>query len=234
MLKKLSKPSSIKITVGARASALSKAQVKEVNGYLKAHFSHIQLTPVYVKTHGDHDQTTSLRTLNKTDFFTRAIDQMQLRGECRLSIHSAKDLPDPLPLGLKLAALTPCLNASDSLVLKQGTALPSKGVVATSSPNREKAVRTLFPNAQFVDIRGTIEQRIAKLQQEQLDGVVIAEAALMRLGLTHLSRLTLPGKTTPLQGSLAILAKEEDLEMLELFGTLFAVKNNSCDQRSDG
>jgi hydroxymethylbilane synthase len=54
----------------------------------------------------------------------------------------------------------------------------------------------------------------------QADGVVVAEAALIRLGLTHLNRVTLPGKTTPLQGQLAILAREGDHAMKVLFSNI--------------
>jgi hydroxymethylbilane synthase len=209
-------PSFLEITVGARNSALSKAQFEEFAAELKQEHPEIILRPIYIETMGDLDKITSLRTLDKTDFFTREIDQMQLRGECRLSVHSAKDLPEPLTKGLVLAKLTKGIDPSDALVLREHERLPQDGLVATSSVRREENVRQLFPHVHFTDIRGTIEERLAKLTNHEVDGVVIAEAALIRLKLTHLNRIRLPGKTTPLQGKLAILARADDQEILSL------------------
>ncbi len=215
-------PSSFEIAVGARNSPLSRKQVEEVYEELKKVHPHVVFKPIFVETVGDRDKITSLRSLDKTDFFTRDIDQMLLKGECRIAIHSAKDLPDPLPEGIVLAALTKGVDPSDSLVFPEGqTTLPEKGIVATSSVRREECVRKLFPSARFVDIRGTIGERLAQLESRKIDGVVIAEAALIRLGLTHLNRITLPGETAPLQGKLAITACAHDREILEIIARCY-------------
>lgn len=181
--------------IGARSSPLSRVQVEEIRREFNLDFE-----VVWVETTGDLDKTTSLRNLEKTDFFTRELDQMLLNGEIDAAIHSAKDLPDPLPKGLKIVAFSKGVDPRDSLVIKKE---PIK-VVATSSLRREEAVRELFPHCTFIDIRGTIHERLAK----EVDGVVIAEAAILRLGLTHLKRIFLPGPTAPLQGKLAIVCRE--------------------------
>jgi hydroxymethylbilane synthase len=87
----------VEVTVGARLSQLSKAQVEEVAALLP----NVRLLPIWITTKGDQDKTTSLKTLEKTDFFTGEIDRRQLSGEFRISIHSAKDLPSPSILDLK-------------------------------------------------------------------------------------------------------------------------------------
>lgn len=183
--------------IGARSSPLSRAQVEEV----KREFS-LECEVVWVQTTGDLDRVTSLRTLDKTDFFTRELDQMLLEGKIDAAVHSAKDLPDPLPKGLWIAALSKGVDPRDSLVIKRE---PVR-IVATSSARREEAVRQLYPNCQFIDVRGTIQERLEK----EVDGVVIAEAALIRLQLTHLNRVFLPGETAPLQGKLAIVCRENE------------------------
>ena len=211
------------LTVGSRQSALAKAQVIEIQREINKHFSSLTFDCIFVKTTGDKDQATSLRTLDKTDFFTKEIDALLLSGGCRIAIHSAKDLPDPLPKGLALIALTHGLDPDDVVVLKKGVSLsllPPKPIIATSSVRREEAVRQLIPNATFIDLRGTIEQRLTRLHGGGIDGVVVAEAALIRLGLTHLNRVKLPGPTAPLQGKLAIVTREGDLEMQALFQSL--------------
>lgn len=205
----------IEMTVGARCSPLSRRQVLEVQAELDSKNIPIKLCPVYIDTYGDCDRVTSLRTLDRTNFFTREIDALQLRRGCRLSCHSAKDLPSPLSQGLVLAALTQGVDPSDSLVMRPGDSLRSLrsgAKVATSSERREETVRGLRSDLTFVDIRGNIGERLAKMERGEVDAVVIAEAALIRLGLTDLNRITLPGKTAALQGQLALICREEDLE----------------------
>lgn len=182
--------------VGARGSLLARAQVEEIRQELGWQFD-----TIYVETLGDKDQTISLRTMDKSDFFTRELDQMLLEGKIDAAIHSAKDLPDPLPKGLKIAYISKGVDSRDSLVIKKEPV----EVVATSSVRREEAVREFFPNCRFVDVRGTVEERLKK----DVDGVVVAEAALIRLKLTYLKRIFLLGETVPMQGKLAVVCRED-------------------------
>lgn len=212
-----------KLAVAARSSPLSKAQVQEILLALQAYHPQVDFIIHYQDTYGDKDLKTSLRDLDKTDFFTREIDEMVMTGQCRLGIHSAKDLPHPLLPGLKLICVTKGLDAADVLVLRdyiQLEDLPKGAMIATSSLRREEMVKKLRTDLCFCDLRGTIEQRLAKLKTGEADGIVVAEAALIRLGLTHLNRIRLPGPTIEGQGQLAVVAKEVDLEMENLFACL--------------
>lgn len=211
------------ITIAARHSPLSKVQVDEILNAIRAFRPEINFTPTFVQTTGDLDQSTSLRTLDKTDFFTKEIDQLILNKNCRIGIHSAKDLPDPLPKHLKCIALTRGLDPSDVLVLRNGENfddLPANAIIATSSFRREEMVKELRQDLKFVDIRGTIHKRLEALDSHEVDGVVIAEAALIRLNLTHLNRIKLPGPTALNQGRLAIVARDNDVEMESLFAPI--------------
>lgn len=206
------------IKVGARSSLLSQRQIEEVFAEIK-----VPYRTYLVECTGDVDQTTSLRTLDKTDFFTDKIDKMLLQGHCRIGVHSAKDLPDPIPKGLKIVAITQGIDPGDSLVLREFETLHSLkpgSVIATSSSRREDAVRQLRMDLNFRDLRGTIHKRLELLENGEADGIVIAEAALLRLNLAHLNRIRLPGPTAPLQGQLAIVAREDDQEMDFLFRQL--------------
>ncbi len=214
---------SIQLSVGARSSALSRAQTQEVLLELHRFHPEVIFEPIWVETTGDVDLKTSLRLLDKTDFFTREIDSLLLLNRCRIGIHSAKDLPDPLPLGLMMVALTQGVDPSDSLVFRQGENLTSLNVgakVGTSSVRREQNVHALRSDLICVDIRGTILTRLSQLDEGVVDALIVAEAALIRLGLTDRSRMTLPGASAPLQGQLAVLAREGDEEMMQLFACL--------------
>jgi hydroxymethylbilane synthase len=211
------------LSIGARKTPLSQAQVREVLAELRCFYPKVEFAVAWVETTGDKDLNTSLKTLEKTDFFTREIDALQLAGGCRLAIHSAKDLPEPLPQGLKVVAITQGVDPSDSLVFREGenlNSLPFQSLIGASSERREEVVRSLRSDLICIDIRGAIGQRLALLDEKKVDGVVIAEAALIRLGLTDKNRLRLNCPTVPLQGKLAIVARAEDVEMQQFFSVI--------------
>lgn len=207
------------VSVGARSSRLSKAQVEEVRQEMSAYIPHIGFTPTWIVTLGDVDKTTPLWKASR-DFFTREIDRMLLQGHFRIAIHSAKDLPHPIPEDLTVVAITHGVDPRDSLVMNDGVTLdtlPHQAKVGTSSKRREQHILSLRKDLVMVDIRGTIDERLSLLQEKQVDALVMAEAALIRLKLTHLSRLILDLSTEPFQGQIAVVALSDDTEMKQLF-----------------
>lgn len=207
------------VRVGARQSRLSRVQVTEVLLELNAFHPHVDFEPVWLETTGDRDLSTSLRSLDKVDFFTKEIDQKQLQGEFRISIHSAKDLPDPLASGLRVVALTKGVDSSDVIVLRRDH-LPVGAKIGTSSVRREQNIKDLRSDLVCADVRGTIDSRLQQLDAGTYDGIVMAEAALIRLGLTDRLRMKLPGECAALQGQLAVIARAQDEEMAQLFSCI--------------
>jgi len=208
----------MKIKVGARGSKLSQRQVEEVMGGLGREYE-----CGWVETVGDRDLISSLVQMDKTDFFTREIDEKVLEGKYDVGIHSAKDLPEPLPKGLKLIALTQGIDSSDSLVMRDGDRLETLkrgAVIGSSSFRRNRVVKGLRPDFLCKELRGPVDVRLEMLDRGDVDALVVAEAALIRLGLTGRNRMTLPGLGAPLQGKLAVVAREGDLKMEEAFRSL--------------
>ena len=219
-------PSNRPLRAAARSSALSRAQVEEIRSLLPPTTA---FDVTFVETYGDLDRETSLRTLGRTDFFTREVDQLVLSGECDFGIHSAKDLPEPLTKGLTLFALTRGIDPRDALVLRPGVTLdtlPPGSVIATSSERRIDAVKALRQDFTFIDLRGTIEERLSMLEKGLADGVVIAEAALIRLKL-DVNRIYLPGTTVAAQGQLAIVGLTARKQILEKIFSCLDVKKSS-------
>ncbi|NNM43206.1 MAG: hydroxymethylbilane synthase [Chlamydiae bacterium] len=213
------------IKVGARGSLLSRKQVEEV--FAEFSFFHPGYTfeTTWIETTGDRDLKTSLRSLEKTDFFTKEVEALQCKGEFRISIHSAKDLPEKLQEGLQIVAITKGVTSADVLVFREGESfetLPFCPKIGSSSPRRDERVQSILPNCEIVDIRGTIQKRLELLVQNQVDAVVMAEAALLRLQLHQFPRVVLEGETALLQGKLAVVALESDQEMLMLFSSIDA------------
>ncbi|MES2345174.1 MAG: hydroxymethylbilane synthase [Chlamydiota bacterium] len=208
------------IKVGSRGSALARSQVEEVFQEIVRIHPDVLFDPLWITTAGDKDLQTSLKLLDKTDFFTKEIDALLLSHRCRIAIHSAKDLPEPLPEGLFLGALTKGVDPSDVLVFRDNETLdtlPLGARIGTSSIRREEMITLLRSDLVCVDIRGPVEERLALLDKSVFDGVIMAEAALVRLGLQGRNRLVLPGPTAQLQGQLAVIMRKEDDEMRVLF-----------------
>ena len=208
--------SCLDIVIGARASLLSRAQVEEVYQEIKVFFPEIRFFPIWITTRGDQDKKTSLKALEKTDFFTDEIDRRQVAGECQISIHSAKDLPDPLHPELEVVAFTKGGDPSDSLVVR-ALPLPHGARIGTSSERREAFLKNWREDLVCVDIRGTIDERLKLLDDGVVDGVVMAEAALIRLKLAERPRLHLDWETAKMQGRLAIIARKNDTAMRNIF-----------------
>jgi len=208
------------IRVAARASPLSRAQVEEV---LQELHPNVEFSMTWVETTGDKDLHTSLRTLPRNDFFTKELDEMLLQGSCDVAIHSAKDLPIPLPKGLRCVALTKGVDPRDVLVLRAGVSLdtlPLHAKIGTSSIRREATIKSLRPDLECRDIRGTIDKRLQKLFSNEIDGVVIAYAALIRLKKLHLHFILLDGPTAKYQGRLAVVARHQNEEMKQFFSAI--------------
>lgn len=202
----------------ARDSKLSRLQVEEIMQQMPLAFS-----VSYLSSHGDRDLTTSLVTMEATDFFTRELDHAVLNNKARIAIHSAKDLPDPIPKGLELAAMTPSISPYDTLVLRSGVSiedLPYGAKIGASSKRREEMIREIREDLDMYDIRGTIDMRLRYLEKPGIYGIIVAKAALLRLGYTHLNMIDLTASTAKNQGRLAVICREGDEEIKQLFAPL--------------
>ena len=165
-----------------------------------------------MESYGDKNQQISL--LNgeaPADIFTRELDDAIRQGGADIAIHSAKDLPYPLPEDIEVIALFPAFDTTDSLVSrnhKKLAELPAGSIIGTSSPLRKKGLNELRPNLTIKGIRGCIEERVQQVKDGKYDAAIVATCALKRLGMEDEIAEVLPFPTHPLQGFLAITAKK--------------------------
>lgn len=215
----MSRPTPLRIL--SRGSPLARLQVDEALPALRRALPQTDFIADFLATIGDRDQKTALTDPSvPTDFFTRELDRAQLEGSADLVIHSAKDLPDPLPEGLVLAAMLPARDTRDALVVREGADLSKGGVVGTSSPVREAAIRERYPDIVCRPIRGGIGRRIDQTLAGDYDAVIIAGCALQRLGWEdHISEW-LDYETTPLQGRLAITLRADRTELIHALAAI--------------
>ena len=210
------------LKIGTRPSPLALKQTEEI----KARLPNISMETIAIRTRGDMDKISGLSSMEGSDFFTREIEDALLNSEIDAAVHSAKDLEDRIPDGLTIAAVTPSLSQFECLVSTGGFLLkdlPSGARVGTSSRNRREAVKRFRPDLEVGDIRGDIEERLRQLDDGRFDAVIVAHAALIRLGLESRIAEIIPKdimRPHPFQGSLAIEVRSEDKAMLKLFGAL--------------
>lgn len=213
------------LKVIARKSPLSKLQVKEVFDSMP--FLAYELITFH--SFGDKNKNLSLMDPSiADDFFTRELDASLLDNSANIAIHSAKDLPYPLPVGLELYSLTQGKDKSDSLVSKNNLKLeqlPQGAKIGTSSIKRKTELLKIRPDLTIVSIRGTIEERIALVDNGTIDGLIVATCALQRLGLEERIAQILSTQSHPLQGNLAILGKAEQPQLKALFAPLDIRRN---------
>lgn len=197
-----------KIRVIARGSRLSRLQVEEVF----KNFPKLAYEIKYLESYGDKNQQISL--LNgeaPADIFTRELDDAIRQGDADIAIHSAKDLPYPLPEDIEVIALFPAFDTTDSLVSrdhKKLAELPASSIIGASSPLRKKGLNDLRPDLTIKGIRGCIEERVQQVKDGKYDAAIVATCALKRLGMEDEIAEVLPFPTHPLQGFLAITAKK--------------------------
>lgn len=183
------------LRIGTRGSVLARWQADWVERSLRRAFPQEEFVQVSVKTTGDLMPTQPLEQLGGRGAFTRELDMALLENRVDLAVHSAKDYPTDVPKDLLVAAFPCRWPVNDSLVGRNGERLrdlPPGALVGTGSLRRSAQIRCFRPDLRFGEIRGNIETRLRKLDEGQYDAVIIAEAALRRLGLNDRKREVLP------------------------------------------
>ncbi len=195
--------------LGTRGSAVALAQTEWVAQRLRAAGVEARVLPV----HSVGDAFSALRAA-------------LVAGEVDVAVHSYKDLPVAADPRVVIAAVPERADPRDALVARDGMVLgelPAGAVLGTGSPRRAAQLRALGLGLRVVPIRGSVESRIRRVADGELDGVVIAAAGLARLGrideatelLDPLQMLPAPG-----QGALACECRVDDLDTEHLLGTL--------------
>ena len=201
----------MRIRIATRGSPLARWQAERVADLLRTVDPDIDVEFVVVATTGDLDRTTPLEQLGGQGVFVKEVQAAVLDGRADVAVHSAKDLPALTPDGLILAAVPERGDPRDALVGCCFLDLPDGARVATGSIRRRAHLAYRRPDLHFEPLRGNIATRLAKAAD--FDAIVIAQAALDRLGLTPAVVDPLdPGLLLPpvAQGALAVACRSDD------------------------
>jgi hydroxymethylbilane synthase len=220
------------LKLGTRGSQLALYQANATASLLKTHAG-IDCEIVVIKTSGDRLAEAPLSEIGGKRLFVKEIEDSLLAGEVDLAVHSSKDLPAVLPLGLTLGAVLPREDPRDAVVLPAGRDASSVAEVkallgpapkiGTSSVRRIAQLIGLFPGARFEPIRGNLDTRLRKLDSGDYDALVLAAAGLRRLQHAHRISTALPADVcvpAPGQGIIAIEIREDDQRTRDLVRTI--------------
>jgi hydroxymethylbilane synthase len=197
------------LRVGTRGSDLALWQTTWVCDHLRDAHPFLALEPVVITTHGDLAADERIGPSWPAGAFVAAVEAALLDGRVDMAVHSYKDLPTVETAGLCVAA-TPERGPVHDVLLTRSTdqlaALPDGARIGTNSARRAAQIARIG-RVEIVPIRGNVPTRIARIEREGLDGVILAAAGLTRLGIDHPHRIDLPPDRfvpAPAQGALAV------------------------------
>lgn len=201
------------LRIGTRDSELALWQAKTVQRQLEHLGYSTQLIPV--KSEGDIVLNKPIYELGTVGVFTKVLDIALLNKDIDIAVHSFKDVPTALPKGIVQAAVLKRGNVKDVLVYKNNEEFLSQkdAVIATGSLRRKAQWLNRYPTHTLVDLRGNVNTRMQKLENNEWNGAIFAAAGLGRIGLTPEETVPLDWMVpAPAQGAVVITALMEDEE----------------------
>ncbi len=218
------------LSIATRKSPLALWQAFYVRDRLQAHFPELTIELLEMTTQGDEQLDVSLTKIGGKGVFVKELEVALYDGRADLAVHSLKDVPMELPVGLNLCCLTARETPTDALVHRAGTQawdgfsdIPQGVHLGTSSLRRIAQIRALRPDLKLSPVRGNLGTRLKKLDSGEFDGLVLASAGLKRLELgDRIAFETAPEEILPAcgQGILGIEIREDDSVTRDIVMTL--------------
>lgn len=210
--------------IGSRASQLALIQTNTVKIQLEKLFPEYEFIIKTISTKGDQILSMGLSAIGDKGLFTKELESAMLNGEIDFAVHSLKDLPTSLPEGLIIGAVTKREKVNDVLISNYFLAeLPENAIVGTSSLRRRTQLKRLRADLSYIDIRGNLNTRLAKLDSGQYDAIILAYAGVIRLDFDYrIKEVFSLNQIIPAagQGALAVECRADDHEILTLLNPL--------------
>lgn len=210
------------IRVATRGSTLALTQTGQVIDQLKAANPEFSFEVMTIKTTGDRVTDRPLSTFRGTGVFVKELQHALLADQADLAVHSLKDMPVEHHEKLVVVATPERGSPYDLFITADGSTfdtIRSGALVGTSSPRRMLQLKNARADLRFADLRGNVDTRLRKLQDNDYDAIVVAAAGLIRLGKTVEQKTVLPSSIClPAvgQGILALECRSEDLLVREI------------------
>ncbi len=212
-----------RIVVGSRGSQLALIQAESVVAKIREAYPNLEVILTKIVTTGDRDHHIQLDRIGVA-VFVKELEQALLDGRIDLAVHSLKDVPIEVPQGLRLVAVTERLDSRDAVVAKSKLdTLPAGSRIGTGSLRRTVQLTLFRPYLEICSIRGNVDTRLRKVSTGEVDGVIVAATAMLRLGWEDKITEYLPLEhflPAVGQGALVIETRLDDKEIVELVSPL--------------
>ena len=219
-------PSTAKLVIATRQSALAMWQAEHVRDRLRVLHPSCAVELLGITTQGDRILDVPLADIGGKGLFIKELEHAMLDGRADLAVHSLKDVPMIVQEGFALAAIMAREDPRDAFVSNRHKTIASLGpgsVVGTSSLRREAQLRERFPTLVIKPLRGNVNTRLRKLDEGQYTAIILAAAGLRRLGCAErISELLDPADSLPAigQGALAIECRSDRTDVVRVLGAL--------------
>lgn len=207
------------IKIGTRSSPLAMWQAKTAQKELSLRNTDTEI--IQIDSEGDIDLTTPIYEIGIQGVFTRALDVALLDHRIDVAVHSMKDVPTVLAKGLVVAAVLSRGKHEDVLLVKNPEIFRSQDIskknltIATSSIRRKAQWLNKYPSHTIVNLRGNINTRLTKLEENEWDGAIFAAVALERLEYKSSDAITLDWMVSaPSQGAICLICRADDSDTL--------------------
>ncbi len=211
----------MKLRYGTRGSKLALHQTRYAINLIKNNSENVEFEEVIIKTLGDKVTGLPLFKVGGQGLFIKEIEQALLEKKIDIAIHSLKDVPSSLADGLTLVAVGCSEDPRDCFIshkYKSFEEMPLNAIIGTSSLRRRSQLNVLKPNSTFSDFRGNLDTRLKKLDNGEVDAIILAVAGISRFDLQDkITEYFGIDDLTPAagQGLLAIECRKEDEEKLK-------------------
>ena len=215
------------IKIGTRHSQIALWQARTVQQKLVDLGYKTELIPV--KSTGDLVLDKPLYELGIRGIFTKTLDVAMLNGTVDIAVHSMKDVPTALPIGIRQAAVLERANTLDILVHKGLEFLNGEGTIATGSLRRKAQWLHKDPKHNVVDLRGNVNLRLQKLEESNWGGAIFAKAGLERIEVLPEKHIDLSWMVpAPAQGAVVVHTMENDVFTTEAVAKLNDTNTETC------
>lgn len=222
------------LNIATRQSPLALWQARHIQTRLQALYPQLSINLVTMVTKGDKILDTPLAKIGGKGLFVKELEQALYEKQADIAVHSLKDVPMDLPDGLTLGAYCQREQPTDAFVSNKFSALddlPQGATLGTSSLRRQCQIQQYRPDLNIISLRGNVGTRLAKLDADDYDAIILATSGLKRLGLTERicheidTDISLPAVG---QGALAIECRADDTDVLNLLKPLNHEPSRLC------
>jgi hydroxymethylbilane synthase len=226
----------LKIRIATRKSPLALWQANFVKQNLLLAHKNLTVELIPIVTQGDVLLDSPLSKIGGKGLFVKQLEQAILNSEADIAVHSIKDIPAEFPEGLTLATICKRDDVRDAFISNKYSnldELPNGAVIGTSSLRRQCQLRAKYPHLQIKDLRGNVGTRLAKLDNNEYDAIILASVGLKRLALEDRIKqyietsLILPAVG---QGAIGIETRTDDKQILNILSVLDDKNSRVCIQ----